>query len=126
MDGLMVLAQARAAGLEVHAEGDTLVIRGPASADALARAVLAHKPEVLALLAAVDPEVTWRVEALRPQIPARGPIRRFVTRTETPATDAPRCCGRCGDPLPEGRRFRCAPCVRAVEIVLNAVHDEVR
>jgi hypothetical protein len=33
----MLLEQAQAAGLEVHADGDRLVVRGPQSAEALAR-----------------------------------------------------------------------------------------
>lgn len=37
MDGLTLLAEARAAGLEVRAEGDRLVIRGPRKAEALAK-----------------------------------------------------------------------------------------
>jgi hypothetical protein len=125
MEVLSLLAEARAAGLNVRAEGDTLIVRGPRSAEAIVAQLRDHKPEVLALLEAADPEVAWRVAALRPQISARGPIRWLAARTDTPATDAPRCCGSCGDPLPVGRRFRCVPCVRAIEIVLNAVQEEV-
>ena len=51
MDGLALLRAADAAGLTVSADGDRLVIRGPRSADATARALLEHKPEVMAALA---------------------------------------------------------------------------
>ena len=51
MDGLALLRAADAAGLTVNIDGDRLVIRGPRSADATARALLEHKPEVMAALA---------------------------------------------------------------------------
>lgn len=50
MEGLGLLDRARAAGLRVSADGDMLVIRGPRSADGLARELLEHKGEILALL----------------------------------------------------------------------------
>jgi hypothetical protein len=53
----MLLEQAQAAGLEVHADGDRLVVRGPQSAEALARQLLAHKGDLMRLLAAPPPDV---------------------------------------------------------------------
>lgn len=50
MDGLTLLDQARRAGLTVAVEGDRLRIRGPRAADAVARRLLADKPNVLAEL----------------------------------------------------------------------------
>ena len=50
MGALILLEQARSAGLKLHAEGDRLVIRGPKSAERIARALLDHKTEVLPLL----------------------------------------------------------------------------
>lgn len=50
MDGLTLLAEAMAAGLEVWAEGDKLVIRGPKQAEEVAKGLLVHKQEVLAHL----------------------------------------------------------------------------
>jgi hypothetical protein len=41
---------AQAAGLTIRAEGDRLVVRGPRSAEPLARTVLGRKAEVLAFL----------------------------------------------------------------------------
>ena len=52
MDGLALLQAADAAGLTVNVDGDRLVIRGPRSADATARALLEHKPEVMAAMTA--------------------------------------------------------------------------
>jgi hypothetical protein len=70
-----------------------------------------------------DPEVAWRVAALRPQVPTRGPIPHLVVRLDNPAVSVQGHCRSCGDLLPEGRQFCCAQCVRAVEIVLNAVRE---
>jgi hypothetical protein len=50
MDGLTLLRRARDAGLNVAAEGDKLVIRGPKRAERVARLLIEHKPEVLATL----------------------------------------------------------------------------
>lgn len=48
--GLTLLVEARRAGLEVRAEGDRLVVRGPRRLEPLARRLLEHKAEVLAVL----------------------------------------------------------------------------
>ena len=53
MDGLALLAEARAVGLSVAAEGDRLRVRGPKSAAGVAAQLLAAKPAVLAALAGV-------------------------------------------------------------------------
>jgi hypothetical protein len=50
MGGLELLAEARAAGLQVKAEGDRLVIRGPKRAEPLAKELRQHKAEILAHL----------------------------------------------------------------------------
>ncbi len=47
---LALLRVADAAGLTVNVDGDRLVIRGPRSADATARALIEHKPEIVMLL----------------------------------------------------------------------------
>ena len=51
MDCLMLLNDARAAGLVVLVDGDRLVIRGPRSAHAVAQRLLEHKAEVMRALA---------------------------------------------------------------------------
>jgi hypothetical protein len=53
---LTLLELARAAGLSVSSKADRLVIKGPRSADALARDLIRRKAEVLQLLADVAPE----------------------------------------------------------------------
>jgi len=50
MDALILLRQAVTEGLEVQAEGDRLVVRGPVRLESLARALLEHKAELLPLL----------------------------------------------------------------------------
>ena len=61
MVGIVLLNEARNAGLDVQARGDRLVVRGPQSADDCARRLLEHKTEVLAALAGeADPFVDWR------------------------------------------------------------------
>ena len=75
MDGLGLLSQAQVAGLTVSAEGDKLVIRGPRSAEALAKELLEHKAEILQLLTLAWPppdaeELITAWEKLdRPEIP---------------------------------------------------------
>src|SRR5215475_5518027 len=51
MDCVAVLHEAREAGLEVRADGNRLVVRGPRSAEALAKTLLARKDEILRMLA---------------------------------------------------------------------------
>jgi hypothetical protein len=121
MDGLTLLSEARAAGLEVKVDGDRLVVRGPRSAAHLAERLLEMKQEVIALLGP-DDEVVWRIEAMRPQVPRMGTIPVLLARPE--AKTAPRgMCVSCGDPLAPDRRIRCAPCVAAVERVLNELRE---
>jgi hypothetical protein len=50
-----LLAAARAARLKISVDGDRLVIRGPKSAEALARQLLDRKSEVMASLTAPAP-----------------------------------------------------------------------
>jgi hypothetical protein len=52
MDGMTLLHEARAAGLVVSVEGDTLKIRGPRRADPVAQKLIAHKPVVVNALQA--------------------------------------------------------------------------
>ncbi len=53
MDGVTtLLREARSAGLKLRAEGSDLKIKGPARAEPVVRELIAHKPEVMALLRA--------------------------------------------------------------------------
>jgi hypothetical protein len=70
MDGMILLEQARAAGLILTVEGDKLRIVGPKRAEAVARQLLRHKAEVMHALAppqaiGIGPDDLpgdWRVE----------------------------------------------------------------
>ena len=50
MDVVTLLAEARAAGFKVSAQGDRLLVRGPLRLESLAHRVLAAKTEILAAL----------------------------------------------------------------------------
>jgi hypothetical protein len=117
-----VLAEARAVGLEVRAEADRLVVRGPRLHEEIARQLLALKPVVLALLIEEEAELGWRIEAMRPQVPERGPIPVLVARAVSPS---PGHCLSCGEPLPPERPMRCALCVRAAQVVLGWIREGV-
>jgi hypothetical protein len=123
MDAVNLLQEARAAGLEVRAEGDQLVVRGPKRLATLALRVLDHKPTILSILADVDEQVAWRMAAMRPQVPLSGPIPYLVAVAGLPARDAPGTCMSCGDEIGPPRRYRCGPCVTAVERVLAEVRE---
>lgn len=75
MDGLTLLQEASVAGLMVLADGDRLVIRGPRSADAVARRLLAHKAVILAVLAAGNGNTNPTIPEVVPfdDLPLPGP-----------------------------------------------------
>jgi hypothetical protein len=114
----MLLRQARQAGLRVGADGDRLVVEGPRRLETMAEALLAEKPAVLRALAR-ESEIGWRVDAMRPQVPAKGAIPFLLARPGAP-WDQGRCCS-CGDALEADERYRCGPCVAATVAVLETV-----
>jgi hypothetical protein len=114
----MLLRQARQAGLRVGADGDRLIVEGPRRLEAMAQTLLAEKPQVLQALA-LESEIAWRVEVMRPQVPGKGAILLLVARSGGPWNQA-RCCS-CGDALEADERYRCGPCVAATVAVLDAV-----
>ena len=122
MDGVgaALLAEARALGLEVRADGGRLVVRGPRSRAALAQRVLARKQDVLERLATEVADVAWRAEAMRAQVPERGPLPFLAARDVVPT---PGLCRSCGDPMSEDRVARCAPCAQAAWLALHEVWE---
>jgi membrane-associated PAP2 superfamily phosphatase len=88
MDGVTLLSEGRAAGLTIMADGGRLVIRGPRSADAVARRLLAHKAVVLATLAADDgSSCPWEAMEPGPGCPVCGSLEQWQDG---------RGCRRCG------------------------------
>ncbi len=117
-----ILAELHRRGIELTAEGDRLRFRPQvAVTPELRAAMVEHKADLIRLLGP-DDEVAWRIAAMRPQVPPTGAILVLLARPE--AKYAPEgTCVSCGDPLVIGRRIRCAPCVTAVEWVLNDVRE---
>ncbi len=116
MDGVILLRQARFAGLHVTADGATLVIEGPRRLEPMAQTLLAAKPQVMRALAE-EQEVAWRIDAMRPQVPSTGGIPLLLARPGVrPRVGS--CCS-CGDPLGDEDRYRCVSCVAAAIAVLG-------
>lgn len=119
-----LLAELRQRGLDLAVEGDRLRYRPrEVVTPELRAAMVAHKAELLGLLAKRACEVDWRVEAMRPQVPRTGPIPFLAARRSGPVPDD--ACLSCGDPLPRGGRYCCPPCREATWRVLNEVREGV-
>ena len=119
---VVLLAEARTAGLTVGADGDRLVVRGTKSQTSLVERLLADKAGVLAVLAGErEAEVAWRVAVMAPQVPATGTIPVLVAR---PNVAGPADCLSCGDPMEAGQRYRCLACGEAARRVVAA--DEAK
>lgn len=111
-----LLDRARTFGLVVRVENDLLVVRGPRRYEHIARQLFANKPGVMALLAAEEAGVSWRVAAMRAQIPELGPIPFLVARADP---IQPGACLSCGAPLPGHRTIRCPMCAVAARMVVG-------
>lgn len=74
------------------------------------------------LLRALDPEVAWRVAAMRPQLTGAAAVPLLLARRPEGACAANACIA-CGDSLPEVPPLgsgRCRPCRVAVSLVATA------
>jgi len=117
-----LLAEARAAGLTVLAEGDRLIVRGAKERGALVQRLLADKARVLAALAKeVEAAVAWRVAVMAPQVPTTGTIPFLVARQNTAG---PADCLSCGDTREAGQRYVCRACAEAARRVVAADEAE--
>lgn len=117
-----ILAEIRARGMEARISPDNAHVQYRPVASMpieLARRLLAHRWEVMALLSADDPAVICRVGVLRSQVSEKGPIGRLLARPHSPIIGMAGCCTTCGDVLDEGRRYRCIPCQHACWLVLS-------
>lgn len=121
MTPFRLYAELRARGVALAADGDCLVTEGVLTDDDRAR-IRALKPALLAIVADPASEVAWRVAAMRPHATPAGPVPLLVAR---PGQPRPGRCVSCGDALDGGRRYRCGPCARAAEAVLNEAREGV-
>jgi hypothetical protein len=113
MDGVTLLGEAREAGLAVTAEGDTLVIRGPKRAEAIALLLIENKPTVMTALASGGADAPWWrrelvVRTIDRLIPPRTPAEAeqlafsflVLEWHRRHATRVPRWqCAGCGEPI---------------------------
>lgn len=76
MDGMILLLEARRAGLKLSTDGDRLLIRGPKIAEPLVRRIIANKPIVVAALAEQSKPAAYTI----PEPPTDRP--GFVTVVE--------------------------------------------
>ena len=112
-----LLCELRAVGVVLSADGGRLRWTAPTgtmTAELLA-AAQAHKPALLALLAAEEAELAWRVAAMRAKSPGRGLPRTIV---EAPVPAAGNYCETCGQPQAYGRFPRCTYCALAAATCL--------
>jgi hypothetical protein len=114
-----VLAELNRRGVEIAVDGDRLRYRPQDAVTPELRAALAEHKVALLTLLADDTDVAWRVEAMRRQIRPGPPLIIPFLVARRDFADAPGVCMSCGDPCGPGRRYRCGPCVRAAEIVVN-------
>ena len=80
-----------------------------------------NKDEFLALLAADDPEVGWRVTVMRSQVSLGHPFPVLVAREGVSGTAGT--CVSCGDVLAKGQRHRCDACKHAAWLVVQEVQE---
>lgn len=114
---LEVLETCRAAGVELRAdvEGGTILCQPATAVDtALASAIRAHKPALLAYLDGIEQTIQRRARIIAAHIPPRRPIGH-ITLSDGPFL--PGSCDMCADALPPWHASwvpRCALCVEAL------------
>ena len=116
-----LIRELRGRGVELAVEGDRVRYRPKNAVPAELQPILTrYKSELLALLSSTDPEVAWRADRMRSQVPVTGPIPFLVAR---PALVGEGQCLSCGGPLGEGHIFRCGPCAQAATLILHQVRE---
>jgi hypothetical protein len=65
----------------------------------------------------IDEDVSWRVQAMLPQIEVNRPIPFLVAREAVEPQAG--CCLSCGEPLESDDRNRCIACCRAANLALE-------
>ncbi len=121
------LADLQNRGVRLYLAGDELRYKakpGVMTPD-LAAAIKPHKPALVALLREEESAIGWRVEAMREQIPQRGPIPFLVAVPNV--APAPDTCLSCGDPIElVGYVQRCRLCVAAADRALAQAREDIR
>jgi len=110
-----VLSELHRAGVQVRLTPEGLVVTPRSAFDArLRRLVVRHKADLVATL---DPEVGWRVNAMRQQVTGSRALPLLVART-VPRFSPGRCLS-CGDPAKDAEAgySRCAACRTAAGLV---------
>ena len=76
-----LIRELRGRGVELTVEGDRVRYRPKNAVPAELQLILTrHKHQLLALLSSTDPEVAWRADRMRSQVPVTGPIPFLVAR----------------------------------------------
>lgn len=112
-----LLVEAREGGLSVYRLGARL--RWRADRQPVPEALIVRLRERKAELRTIVPdELTWRVQAMLPQVPSVGPIKILIARDGAWPDDGGHCpsCGDLVDPSARtafGGALRCVPCGEA-------------
>lgn len=115
MTATAVLHELRRAGVQVRLTPSGLVVTPRSAFDArLRRLVVRHKAD---LVASLDPEVGWRVNAMRQQVTGDRALPLLVARTVV--TFSPNRCLSCGNTTEDAEAgySRCAACRTAAGLV---------
>jgi hypothetical protein len=114
-----LLIELRSRGVLIEPAGDRLKVDAPKGVitQELREALAACKSEVLAILAVDDHEIAWRVDAMLPQIPDKGPIPFLVARVDSQSQAG--YCLSCGELLNGNDLYRCTLCSRAANKALE-------
>jgi hypothetical protein len=119
-----LIRELQARGVEVQVLDDRLRYRPKEAVPReLREALVAHKAELRVLLSAEDEALFWRLQSMRSQTTASGPIPFLLARPDELARDAPGCCLSCGEALLEGQRYRCRLCAQATSLVLREARE---
>ncbi len=120
MTAAALLADLQTRGVRLYLAGDELRYKAKPGAMTpdLAAALKPHKPGLITLLREEEAGISRRVEAMREQIPAGGPVPFLVAVSGIPPS--PNICPSCGEAFtPIGYTPRCYRCTVAAQRALG-------
>ncbi|MDP9359411.1 MAG: hypothetical protein M3Q71_02195 [Chloroflexota bacterium] len=120
MSAPTLLADLRTRGVHLDVDGDQIRARfkGRALDPDLSETIKTHKPALIAYLREEESAISWRVSAMRAQIPAAGAIPFLVAVSGVPPS--PNTCPSCGERFtPIGSSPRCHRCTIAASRALG-------